>query len=108
MDELVNIKPNDNNDKDIKNYNNKRLDMKSLIQVYLGYCMTPLVVAQMMLWGYGDSGNNGKSTLTHMLLKMFGPFATAAPPGLLRNRHRLMILIDQLWNWFHYYVLLID
>lgn len=50
---------------------------------FLGYCLTGDVREHMLAFWYGETGGNGKSTLTELLFFLMGDYAQKAAPDLL-------------------------
>jgi len=56
--------------------------VREFLQRFVGYCLTGEVTERLFVVLHGG-GRNGKSVLLKMLQYVLGPYAAAAPPGLL-------------------------
>lgn len=57
-------------------------DMRDWLQRFAGYCLTGLIIEQMLAFLIGE-GSNGKSLFCDTMMGMMGDYATVAAPDLL-------------------------
>jgi putative DNA primase/helicase len=58
-------------------------DLVSFIQRLVGHALTGDATGKYLVFLWGPKGNNGKSTLTEMLMRLLGPFAMKSPTEMV-------------------------
>lgn len=62
------------------------LELVSFLQRLIGHALTGDVSGKYLVFLYGPSGNNGKSTLLEAVIRLLGPFALKSPTEMVMAR----------------------